>query len=103
MMVFMFFVDFNECQANNGKGPCEDVCENQIGSYACRCARPGYELTANKHNCYGKHFVVFNYDIEVTFMLHICQLQSVSVRVICVMSSLWCQFNMCHVRLMASV
>ena len=47
--------DINECLENDGSGPCEDECENNIGSYRCRCNRPGYAVDEdNPHACYRK-------------------------------------------------
>ena len=47
--------DVNECLENGGSGPCEDECENNVGSYRCRCNRPGYAVDEdNPHACYRK-------------------------------------------------
>ena len=48
-------VDINECLTNDGRGPCEDECENRVGSYVCRCNRPGYEVDTDDPNaCFRK-------------------------------------------------
>ena len=55
MTVCMLLSDINECQENDGSGPCEDKCENNIGSYKCRCIRPGYIVDDDDpHACYRK-------------------------------------------------
>ncbi|XP_013393808.1 sushi, von Willebrand factor type A, EGF and pentraxin domain-containing protein 1 [Lingula anatina] len=44
--------DVNECLVNNGRGLCEDVCENTDGGYQCRCSIPGYDVDPlDMHKC----------------------------------------------------
>jgi hypothetical protein len=44
--------DIDECLANNGKGPCSDVCENNDGGYKCRCPISGHKIDPdNGHKC----------------------------------------------------
>ncbi|XP_013396519.1 sushi, von Willebrand factor type A, EGF and pentraxin domain-containing protein 1 isoform X2 [Lingula anatina] len=43
--------DENECNSNEGKGPCQQVCENAPGSYRCACSIQGYALDVDKHTC----------------------------------------------------
>ena len=44
-----FILDINECNSN----PCEQICDNMVGSYRCSC-RAGY--TQNGNNCEGMQF-----------------------------------------------
>ncbi len=43
-------VDINECEENKGKGPCDQICTNKNGSFACSC-QSGYELQKDKKTC----------------------------------------------------
>ena len=43
--------DVDECRVHNGG--CEQICENNDGSFRCSC-RPGYTLAADKYSCVGK-------------------------------------------------
>ena len=55
MMIRLLLSDINECLKNNGNGPCEDECENNVGSYRCRCNRPGYIVDEDDpHACFRK-------------------------------------------------
>ena len=41
-------VDTNECQGNNGHGPCQDGCSNTAGGYQCDCRDlPGTSLASD--------------------------------------------------------
>ncbi|CAH1259274.1 ADGRL2 [Branchiostoma lanceolatum] len=42
--------DVNECVDNGGRGPCEQICTNTDGSYACSC-RDGYILKDDGYAC----------------------------------------------------
>nr|XP_054761681.1 mucin-like protein [Lytechinus pictus] len=44
--------DFNEC-AENDTNNCDQICENELGSYACSC-EPGYRLGLDQRSCIGK-------------------------------------------------
>ncbi|XP_013394148.1 sushi, von Willebrand factor type A, EGF and pentraxin domain-containing protein 1 [Lingula anatina] len=44
-------VDVNECDSNNGEGPCEQACENIEGGYMCRCTIAGYKLSEDGKTC----------------------------------------------------
>lgn len=46
--------DVNECDANDGRGPCDDQCENLLGEYKCACSVPGYNIKpGDPHTCVG--------------------------------------------------
>jgi len=47
------FSDDDECSSNNGLGPCEQICVNNLLGYECLC-RPGYNLNADGKTCSGK-------------------------------------------------
>ncbi|CAH1239231.1 THBS1 [Branchiostoma lanceolatum] len=42
--------DVDECLENGGRGPCDQVCIDLLGSYRCSC-RDGYELSADGFAC----------------------------------------------------
>ncbi|KAI8515712.1 hypothetical protein Bbelb_065250 [Branchiostoma belcheri] len=44
----ILYVD--ECLANGGRGPCDHICTDELGSYRCSC-RDGYELGSNNKSC----------------------------------------------------
>lgn len=48
-----FYIDIDECLANNGRGPCQDVCKNFEGGYSCSCeSLPGTVLnSSDNHTC----------------------------------------------------
>lgn len=48
--------DDNECSSNNGLGPCEQICVNNLLGYECLC-RPGYNLNADGKTCSGKKYL----------------------------------------------
>ena len=50
-IVVMFYVDFNECEDNNGG--CAQLCNNTFGSFLCEC-RDGYMLNSDSINCNGR-------------------------------------------------
>lgn len=54
--IVIFFVDIDECSANNGG--CEHQCKNTTGSYYCTCDK-GYQLCYDKHACEGKFLGIF--------------------------------------------
>ena len=56
-MYFILVSDKNECETNNGRGPCEDVCVNEVGGFRCECKRPGYELDDDGLKCKGKNAI----------------------------------------------
>ena len=64
-------IDVNECLENNGKGPCEDVCENREGSFSCRCTRPGYELDDNGKTCFGKQSFNMKIVLNTCYQVHV--------------------------------
>lgn len=41
--------DIDECLVNDGKGQCEDTCENNAGGFKCRCTIPGYKINPQDH------------------------------------------------------
>lgn len=41
-------VDVDECQG--ASGPCDQKCNNTVGSYECSCA-PGFTLEKDRHRC----------------------------------------------------
>ncbi|XP_041472517.1 uncharacterized protein LOC121421785 [Lytechinus variegatus] len=41
--------DFNEC-AENDTNECDQICENELGSYTCSC-EPGYRLGLDQRSC----------------------------------------------------
>ncbi|XP_013396516.1 sushi, von Willebrand factor type A, EGF and pentraxin domain-containing protein 1 isoform X1 [Lingula anatina] len=44
--------DIDECAPNGGRGPCDDVCDNNDGGYKCSCSIQGYGISPeNKHVC----------------------------------------------------
>lgn len=47
----IFVLDVNECEIGNGG--CEHTCENQPGSFVCRCPE-GLQLASNGKTCIGK-------------------------------------------------
>ena len=50
---FLFVhTDFNECEINEGHGPCEDSCENTPGGFSCSCDIPGYKVDEDGINCF---------------------------------------------------
>ena len=44
-------VDINECLPNGGRGPCEQICTNTLGSFDCSC-QPGYNVSG--YTCNGE-------------------------------------------------
>ncbi len=54
---FLFSADVNECVENEGRGPCEQTCENRDGGYVCGCDIPGYVITIDQHTCRGERGV----------------------------------------------
>ena len=51
ILIYFLFQDVDECAINNGG--CEQVCNNTIGSFLCKCVT-GYQLDENGFNCSGK-------------------------------------------------
>ncbi|XP_013391007.1 sushi, von Willebrand factor type A, EGF and pentraxin domain-containing protein 1 [Lingula anatina] len=44
--------DIDECAPNDGRGPCQDTCENQDGRYRCLCSIQGYKIDPKDgHSC----------------------------------------------------
>lgn len=48
----MKFADVDECEANDGRGPCQDSCENLEGGFRCGCdGVAGSRLAADNRTC----------------------------------------------------
>jgi hypothetical protein len=47
--------DIDECAVNNGG--CEQVCENELGRYRCRCSVQGYQISEDGHTCIGNRYM----------------------------------------------
>ena len=45
-------IDINECSTNGGKGQCDQICTNTIGSFTCSC-QVGYSIIG--FACNGKY------------------------------------------------
>ena len=58
--------DINEC--NDIPSPCEDVCTNTIGSYACSCSSSG-EYVTEDGRCSGDVIVIA---MMVLLIIHNC-------------------------------
>lgn len=56
--ISLFLLDVNECQT--GKHICEQLCENTLGGYVCKC-KSGYRLSHDKKSCICKLFFPFFY------------------------------------------
>ena len=50
-ILFLFLLDINECDANNGG--CDQTCVNNYGSFECKC-NDGFVLEDDKKSCSGK-------------------------------------------------
>lgn len=52
-VIFVFFsADINECFLRGGHGPCQDECQNTVGSYKCSCGNlKGTILAKDEHSC----------------------------------------------------
>ena len=48
----MYVADINECTEWGNNGNCQQVCDNQLGSYNCSCW-PGYWLADDGKTCIG--------------------------------------------------
>ncbi len=53
MVVFLIALDVNECDIGNGG--CQDVCDNNDGSFVCSCADPSQAITDDGLTCGGKN------------------------------------------------
>lgn len=51
MMLIILIPDTDECLTT----PCQQHCQNSIGSYQCSC-HPGFYLHGNQHSCVGEWF-----------------------------------------------
>ena len=52
---FLFFfhtIDINECLSSS-LNPCDQICENTVGSFKCKC-KPGFMLDYDGKSCTGK-------------------------------------------------
>lgn len=56
--ICLFLLDVNECKT--GKHSCEQLCENTLGGYVCKC-KSGYRLSHDKKSCICKLFFPFFY------------------------------------------
>ena len=54
LCIALYAADVNECNYENGG--CEDICENLVGSFRCRCG-PGLTLSSNRLNCRGTYWI----------------------------------------------
>ena len=54
MISYLYAIDFNECDVNNGG--CEHTCTNTVGSFSCSCDE-GYQQTNNLF-CSGMLYVM---------------------------------------------
>lgn len=76
MKYYNFILDINEC--NRNPPPCEDVCDNTIGSYQCSCSDTSKSVTENG-SCTGNacniHHLIHSslIDIDECAILGICQ------------------------------
>ena len=50
-------VDIDECEEDISG--CNQVCNNQNGSYNCSCLSDGFRLEQDQHTCVGKNKTVF--------------------------------------------
>lgn len=53
---FFLILDIDECAPNVGLGPCEMLCNNLNGSYACACDE-GYALRGDMVSCESKRLI----------------------------------------------
>ena len=49
--ILLISPDINECLPNGGRGPCDQICTNTIGSFSCSC-QPGYAVSG--YACNGE-------------------------------------------------
>ena len=54
-MIFIFLLDTNECNSNNGG--CNQTCVNEMGSFHCECDI-GYTLDDDGLGCTGMYYTV---------------------------------------------
>ena len=52
IVMIWFIVDINECDGDNDDIKCNQICENQIGSYSCSCEH-GFKLMPDNTTCEG--------------------------------------------------
>lgn len=52
------FIDLNECR--EGTSDCEQICENNAGSYTCICDQ-GYILDVDGVSCNGKDGLLIDF------------------------------------------
>ncbi|XP_066299111.1 fibulin-2-like [Branchiostoma lanceolatum] len=50
MEVLFGFLDIDECDSNYGRGPCDQTCDNSVGSFTCSCGI-GYNLNSDGRTC----------------------------------------------------
>ena len=55
-MLFIFLLDTNEC--NNNNGGCNQTCINEIGSFHCECDI-GYTLDDDGLGCTGRYMYMY--------------------------------------------
>lgn len=56
-----FFTDINECDPDNPRHRCSQICENTPGSYNCSCEK-GFELNKDGYECEGMwHLNLFHF------------------------------------------
>ena len=55
--IYLFFIDQDECQIDNGG--CAEKCINNIGSYDCECNKAGYALISDSKPCEGLFLFFF--------------------------------------------
>ena len=48
--------DINECLPNGGRGPCDQICTNTLGSFSCSC-QPGYAVSG--YACNGENMCMY--------------------------------------------
>lgn len=48
------WLDINECEIENGETLCEQLCDNNVGSYSCDCNDGFYLNTTDNHSCLSK-------------------------------------------------
>ena len=54
---FFIFKDTNECDPDNPRHRCSQICENTPGSYECFCEE-GFELNKDGYQCEGIDLVI---------------------------------------------
>ena len=79
-MMFILFVDVQECLTDKKKNICTRTCSNKNGYVECSC-KAGYSLQGDGVTCEGTYAFIHIYTYIYVYYINLCNTVWVSLRV----------------------